>query len=410
MATFLEILLLAALGALATSVQMQRLRRWRAVSALMSGGWLWALAGFLLGPSGVGALTLQTMQALAPLIVVGLGWIALMVGMQASAPMLRALPRWCWRAALVDVALTSAIVGGGSWFALRLWPSLQSRPAALMGGTLLVCASMGWSMETRWAQAEASQRTRLLLIRAVGGLASMAALGGFASLYTLTAAKAAGVTVESAMVVVLAALGGCVGGWATRGLLRLAGDSRAEFLAVLLGVVSLAAGLGVWAGASPMLAPFALGAVVANLAGARLRSFERVVLEAEHVIAAVFATVAGALLLLPDAPAGWGLAGGVTVFRLLLKPRLARCAPWDDRASLPGRRDRRRERALSAPTLMRQSPLALALGVALAASEYSTASRLLLGVLVVAGVLSEAALLTLFRQVRATSPETERPL
>jgi len=155
-----------------------------------------------------------------------------------------------------------------------------------------------------------------------------------------------------------------------------------------------------------MLAPFALGAAAANLAGPRLRSFERVILEAEHVIAAIFATLAGALLLVPDATAGWALVGGITAYRLLLKPGLARLAPHPDGA--PSGDEAAAARTASAKislTLARQSPLALALGVALAASDFSQASRLLLGVVVLAGALSETLLLALARPSRATVAE-----
>lgn len=394
MATFLEILLIALLGMLATSKRLQRLRRWRSVSALMSGGWLWVAGGFLLGPSALGAISLDTIVALTPIIFIGLGWIALMVGMQARRDVLAALPAWVWRAAAWDVVAATALVGALAWIALRWWPGEQSPGVSALAVALLVACAIGWSMETRWAAARPGPAGEglAMLIRGGGGLASMAAVALFAFSQTIQTPRPFFTTL--AMLIGVCALG-IVAAHFTRFLFRLAGDSRADFLVVLLAVVSLTAGLGAEIGASPLLAPFLLGVMGSNLAGVRLRRFERVILEAEHVVAAMFATLAGAALSPALGLAGAALCGGILAIRALFKPPLAVMARASSAATgAPAARVRPR----SGVGLVRQSPIALALGVAIVSFEPSQMSRLLLGVIVVVGLASEALSLVLDRR------------
>jgi len=400
MATFLEILLVAMLGMLATSVRLQRLRRFRSVSALMSGGWLWVAAGYLLGPQSLGVVSTDTIASLTPILVIGLGWISLMVGMQAQRSVLVTLPSWVWRVAAIDVLATSILVGGATWIALRRWPGAQSPLAASVGVVMIVASAIGWSMETRWAMAKSptGAHALVMLLRGAGGAVSLAAIALFAVSQSLSpngaTTPAAGGFATLALTTIAMALFGVAAGVFTRWLLRLAADSRADFLVVLLGVVSLTAGLGASVGVSPMLAPFALGAASANLVGVRLRAFERVILEAEHVVAAIFATLAGALLLTPAGLNGYALAGAVLVWRVGAKPMLAWLAPrseMDAQQATPQPAGRTRLRYREGFCLIRQSPIAIVLGVALVVADPSDTARLLLGVVVLVGLGAEFA-------------------
>src|SRR5690606_36242201 len=88
---FLTLIVLVALALIATSKRLYRVRRSRPMALLISGGWLSVGAGMLVGPNGLGAIDREMLLSLTPLMMIGLGWIGMMVGLQARREVLRSL-------------------------------------------------------------------------------------------------------------------------------------------------------------------------------------------------------------------------------------------------------------------------------------------------------------------------------
>jgi hypothetical protein len=390
--TFLAILLIAALALAATSRLGFRLRRWRVTTALIGGGWMGIAAGAAIGPHGLGAVTPETVRAVTPLVVLGLGWIGLMVGLQASARVLRQVPTPAMRVFVIDALLSVAAFGALGWFGVRAWTGGETADAASglwLMSALVACASLGWAMETRSLARgeEAAWRAGTATVRGAGGLASIAAILVFGVAFATThetseqarASELPPAGLAAARVVVTALLG-VAAGLLGRFALGEAGGSRGQSLAVVLGLVALVGGLAFEMDLSPLLVAGVAGAVMSNLAGTALRSFERTILKAEHASAVVFTILAGVLL---DPAIGWGgaaLAALIAALRVAIKPVALRAGAGGGA-----------ELGTLALASVRQSPIAVALGVALVVSTQDPTAQRLLTVLVLAGLLAQLA-------------------
>lgn len=397
MALFLSIAALVVIALLATSKRAYRVRRSRLGAAAVAGGWIATAVGALLGPSVSGLITPDAVLRATPLLSVGLGWIGLMVGLQARRDILSRLPRAVWRLTLVDSALSVALVAG-ALIALAIMHGDLANRAGVVAVALLASASIGWSMETRSLGIDATTegRERSVLLRASGGLSAIVAItlfGVVASVLPLdltVAADRAPSSIPMRIGALAAASGvGVVLAIIAKEALRLASKRRDEMLVVFLGVVGLAAGVSADLGVSPLFPAMLTGATLANLRAADAASpaadtalFGRFILQAEHVIAVIMALLAG-VLLDPTIPLIGVLAVGALVLaRTVAKPLAFALV---DRAPVADINIKRVARA--AP--IRQSPVAIALAVSLFILVPEVDAQRLLTVVVLVGFLCD---------------------
>jgi hypothetical protein len=151
---------------------------------------------------------------------------------------------------------------------------------------------------------------------------------------------------------------------------------------VFLAIVGITTGIAIELGSSPLFSALLVGVLVANLAGQRLREFERFIFGAEHITGILFAILAGALL--DPRIEWWGVAvvALMVVFRQVIKVPIMRFALRDHQPELP----------VDSPLFMapiRQSILGIALGVAFVMSEISPYRRQLLATVVFVGLICE---------------------
>jgi len=381
MSTFLAILIVSVLALLASSPLGFRLRRSRLTSALTSGGWLAIGVGVAIGPHGLEAVTPETIRRATPLVVLGLGWIGLMLGLQAQRAVLASLPASLLRVWVADAVVSLVVFGSIGWVGASVWGEAPGG-APVVTAALLACASLGWAMETRSLSTgdSISQRQHALVIRGAGGLAGIAAVVVFGLVYAFAGPDTGqrSVLAAGASRLLVAVTLGFASGLIGRFALREAAGARGQSLGVVLGLVALVGGLAFELEASPLFAACLTGVVMANLDGGELRAFERVILRAEHAVAAVFALLAGVLL---DPAIGWpglGLAALIAGARLLIKPLVMRAGGATPEAA-----------GVLGWAVVRQSPLAVALAVSVLAVSTSIVSQRLLTVIVLAGVLAE---------------------
>lgn len=387
MDVFVAVLILVSVALLSTSSRTYRMRRSRPVAALASGGWFAIALGVSLGPMVLGLVTPDDLFLTTPLVMLGLGWIGFMIGLQMRREVVAALPNVVYRITLVDALISPLLFGSWMWVCLRVWVG-ANEPAWVDAIILMAACSVGWKMETRSLGAldtAPSQRLALLL-RTSGALAGVAAVlvlaigrlaksligAGEAPSFIRPAFLASSVL---ALAVVMALLG--------RFGLRLAGSSRADQLAVFLGLVVFVAGVATQLAAGAIVAAMLTGLFLANVRGLDLSRFERFIIEAEHVLASIFALLAGVLL---DLRIGaWGIAAvvGVALIRLWVKPTILRSAIREEiGGTLP------RSSPLYSGTV-RQGPLAIALAVGLVVLDPTEFHRRMLAVVVLVGLLSE---------------------
>ncbi|MGP1308909.1 MAG: hypothetical protein ACTS27_01775 [Phycisphaerales bacterium] len=398
MAIYLSIAAVVVLALLATSHRAYRFRRSRLGAAAIAGGWVAVAIGALLGPAVSGAVSDLAVDRATPLLSVGLGWIGVMVGLQARRDVLTNLPRVVWRLSLLDM-IASVLAVGGAVAALFAFTALPADRTTLSTAVLLVSllapVLLGWSMETRSLGIESMPRgaERAVLLRASGGLSALIAITFFGvatALIPLRLTSPAdiepvGVGLRLAGVLAAGAIGVVLAIVAKEGL-RLAGKRREEMLVVFLGIVGLAAGISADLGVSPLFPAMLTGATFANLrtagpsdAATDTALFGRFILQAEHIVAVMFALLAG-ILLTPRLPIeALYVAGGLILARLVLKPLcfavLDRSAPTPDDTT----------RAVARAATIRQSPVALALAVSLCILTPDPDVRTLLTVVVIVG-------------------------
>ncbi len=385
---FAAMVLLSGLAILATSKSLYRFQRNRLMARYMSGGWIAVFLGFLLGPWGANVVSDEMLLEVRPALMVGLGWIGAIIGLQARRTLLLAVPTPVRRWVALDALAMFALAGVVS--ALALGQMLTaSRPAwwvAPIG--LLITACIGWAAETRSLGEERTAAGRHLevLVQAGAGLAAIVAVSLQGLLLILPSRDAQGEVVLSlptGTLRLLAATLLAVGvGFMGRYLLQQAGRERRELLVIHIAMIAIISGIASELAVSPLFAAMLCGIVITNLGGPKLREFERFILRAEQPVAILFALLAGVFV---DPRLGvWGLVlvVGLVALRVVVKVPLMRASLAGYGQAIPSRSP-----LFRAP--LRQSLVATALAVSLVLHESSILNQRLLTVVILVGAVSE---------------------
>lgn len=314
-----------------------------------------------------------------------------MVGLQLRLSLLKELPRVVYTVVAADAALTLTIFATLTVAALAIWIPDPSPATVLLPAGFIVAASLGWSLESRSLGAGFDHRL-VMLLRAAGALSGVLAilLFGLASkaverdpqgLLQLTASRAVLKLIHS---IALAVAIGYIG----RFMIRIAGTSLGNQLAVFLGIVAFIAGSAKQIDASPLITALVAGAVITNMDSAGFRKFETFIYKAEHTFAILFGILAGVFLEPVYALAPLGLAAALILARALLKPVVFR------RVAIASHDRSPEGDPLPADSVLylaagRQSPLMLALAVSLILIEPSDFHKELLALMVVVGIAAE---------------------
>ncbi len=396
----LGILLMIGLAILATSPKFLKLRRATVVGILVSGGWLGVLVGLAIGPAGLALVSHDLAPTGTPILTIGLGWIGLMVGLQLRPEVLRFVPANLARRTAIDASISFTLAGAIAWLALSNAPIAPANSVIPLAA-LIGAATIGWPAETRSLRLTAAESGLAMALRASSGLSAPIAITLFAIAHAL-----AGISeppINGPDWAALLRIGGMALiavtlGVVARFALRRAGDRRADLLAVFLGVVAIITGAAVELRVSPLFAAMLAGVVVTNLAGRELRRFERFILQAEHVVAVIFAIVAGVLMDVALGPATLGLLAAITIFRIIVKPTLAPDSLSPDSPT-------QRSRKIARLGAVRQPPLALVLGVGLVLTDPSPVNQQALTVLAAAGLFCDLYAVLRARAVKIETPE-----
>jgi len=132
MKLFLASLLIVSIALIASSRLALRLRRSRVLTLLLTGGWLTLGAGVFFQFIQSDLAESDVLLDARPLIMTALGWIGLMVGMQARRDVLRSLPRRVWAMSIADAAIFILLAGVYAFVMLRLWTNETRGDASLL--------------------------------------------------------------------------------------------------------------------------------------------------------------------------------------------------------------------------------------------------------------------------------------
>ncbi|MHC4833125.1 MAG: hypothetical protein ACYTFH_04370 [Planctomycetota bacterium] len=388
---FLAVLALGGLAIAAGTPFSRRLHRNRAVAALSAGGWFAVLAGLGVGPAGLDLVDERIFAELRPLVVVSLGWVGLIVGLQARWRILQAVPRVVWSWTLEDAAMSALVAAaiGAIVYGLSIEHGFAHPVALIAPLATLAAANLSWAPETRSLRVELSDRTRRIatLVAAAAGLSAILAIavaglatlpiradGIASSLDPLLGLKRFGILVATALVV----------GAGARVLLSIVERDSPQMLVVVVGLVCIVAGVADAAGISPLLSGLLAGVVIANLSTGPLRNLESVLHRGETAGGMLLYGFAGVLVATEPGWATIALGFAIAATRILLKPASLRRSMRIAGEELPAATPLRL-------ASVRQAPLAVAVVIALILVEDSTLARTLLTAIVIAGFASGLA-------------------
>ncbi|MFG0331387.1 MAG: cation:proton antiporter [Phycisphaerales bacterium] len=382
------VLLILGLGLLATSKTFYRFRRYHLFARLISSGWPAIGVGILLGPAGFRVLDENIILQVRPLLIVGLGWIGAIVGMQARRELIARIPGVVWKWLVVDAIVTAVVFGVATAFIVSSWIVHDGAAWIVAPVGMIVAASIGWAAETRSLMSDRGQEELRLaaVIQGSAGLAAIVSIFVFGLVSTgahPNASDDAAFVIPQAALRLIASVVLAVGiGFVGRYLLRQVGRSRPDMLVIFFSMVTIVAGVAAELNFSPLFSAMLAGLVIANLGGTKLREFERFILGAEQTAGTIFGLLAGILVIPSIGGWGWLLVAMITTARLSCKPLLTRFTLRRSPELLPAKSS-----LYVAP--IRQSLVAVAIAVSLVVSDASLFNRRLLTVIVMVALLSE---------------------
>ncbi|NOJ82208.1 sodium:proton exchanger [Myxococcus xanthus] len=269
MQALLVFLSIAALSLLASSRALDP-GRFPALARLAASGFLFVLLGIFLGPSVAGVLTERHLEAMRPVMALGLGTAGVLLGLNLEPRLLRLLPR--------SVYLSGLAHSGTAFFFVALpllvplvFTSARGLLGAVGAAAMLGAAaslSSGHSAVLAW-RAGRLDRARGLGVALLTMLDDAVGLGVLALALMIGAASNVG---EGLGLVCLALLLGVMCG-ALLAFLTHSLKDLAELTTVTLGGVVLVSGAAAYLRVSPLLAGVACGATLAVVGG---RTSERV--------------------------------------------------------------------------------------------------------------------------------------
>lgn len=273
--------------------------------------------GFLLGPAGLGLLSVEATAQLSPFLALGLGWVGFHFGLQLDRASLRHFPLAYYALAFGQAVLTFAIFfGAAGLFVLALGLDDVS-PMLLLGAaaTASVTTPAGIAMVSSNFLVRGNVRDLLFFTASLDALVGVGALQVIYALYRPEGPAFANGPGHLALVGAALGLGlvmAIVFLWLVRQ--RPAAE---ELVLFVLGICAFAAGAALQWNLSPIFVSITMGAVVANFGRDRQRVFA--LLEKwEKPVYLTFLLLAGALLGRPTLVV-IGLALGYALLRALGK-------------------------------------------------------------------------------------------
>ena len=263
------------------------------------------LAGMLVGPSVLGWVTHENLQALHVFSEVGLGLILFSIGAVFELGRVRAIGRGLIALTFAESALAAVLVGVGMLLIGQPW-----QIALLLGAIAVETGAASTLMVIRENNSSGPFTEALTGVIGLNNIFALIAFSVVAATLDLHA-LAAGSELTAAGVgraifpliwqlVGSAALGFLVGlllaSWASQVV------ESGETLVLLAGCVLLTVGVATFLGLSPLVASLAVGATMANLSGKSRRLFEELA-KTDPPLYVIFFVLAGAdlnLALLPS--------------------------------------------------------------------------------------------------------------
>lgn len=329
MTTPLLLILVVAIAYLATHVAYE----WLARRLLVVSGAEYLVLGVLLGPQVSGLFPADAAVQFRPLVILGIGWLGLAVGMQFRLQRLLRIPAVRYRLSLVQSVCTLALVGAGASMAVAYVYQLPAAVAVIPGMALgaIAVASTPTGLDVAFGRT-ATRAPVLEQIEVALGMDALVSVLGFGLLLAWAhAAPPVAVRALTTTEWVVVTLGiGLVGGTLFHLFLGEERDADRLFVS-LAGAVIVTSGAAAYLDLSPALAALVMGALLANT----MRSpapVQRVLAASERPLYYTLLLLAGASWAADSAFGWWLVLAHYVVLRTLAKLWGSGVVTWMNRA------------------------------------------------------------------------------
>jgi uncharacterized membrane protein len=218
-----------------------------------------------------GVIPVEAADSFGPIIVLGIGWIGLTVGMQFYLPRLVRISGLTFRLAVIESLLTLGVVGGALWWALpqlgltsEFWSIV---PALALGAIAVASTPAGLDIALRDRKRRepvVNQLETSLGVNAFVAIVTMGILFAWVHRAPVNAMRPPTPTEWAVITVGVGVLGG------TLFHLFLGEERQVDRLVVSLGgAVILASGAAAYLNVSPVLATLVIGIVLVNTSRGR---------------------------------------------------------------------------------------------------------------------------------------------
>lgn len=267
MSASLVLILVVATAYLATHL----LYEWLAKRLLIVSGAEYLVLGILLGPQVSGVIPIEAADSFGPIIVLGIGWIGLTVGMQFYLPRLVRISGLTFRLAVIESVVTLGVVAGALWWALpvlgltsEFWAIV---PALALGAIAVASTPAGLDIALRDRKRRepvVNQLETSLGVNAFVAIVTVGILFAWVHRAPVNALRPPTPTEWGVITVGVGVLGG------TLFHLFLGEEREVDRLVVSLGgAVILASGTAAYLNVSPLLATLVIGIVLVNTSRGR---------------------------------------------------------------------------------------------------------------------------------------------
>jgi hypothetical protein len=245
---------------------------WLGRRFLVVSGAEYLLLGLLLGPRVTGIMTPEVVERLAPATMLSLGWMGAAVGMRLHLPELVKIPGLTYRIALVESALTFAIVAAIETVAIGWLYDIPLRgavlPAAALGGIATASSTAGVELVARRLGERRGEVAQLGVSVLVNAIVAVVSFGLLASIWHQPVlAGGRPITATEWMAITLGI--GVTCGVLFHLFVGREIDSDRIFISLAGGVI-LVSGAAFYVGVSPLLAAVVFGAILVNTSANRV--------------------------------------------------------------------------------------------------------------------------------------------
>jgi hypothetical protein len=239
---------------------------WLARRFLIVSGAEYLLLGILLGPQVSGMVDIRMVQSFAPLILLALGWMGAIIGVQLHLPTLVSTPgpvfRIALRETLITFTLVSAVEAGALAFLLGYSLPDALPPAIAMGAVATATASAGIELSARFLGNRGPIVSLLSTSATVSAFVAVLAMGLLLSVdHGISVGPSRPPTATEWAVITVAI--GVIGGVLFHLFLGAERHVDRMFISLAGGVI-LVSGAAAYLGLSPILSAMFFGAILVN--------------------------------------------------------------------------------------------------------------------------------------------------